>query len=296
MSRIFHQAQLQDLLKEGEGSLPLRDKARIRSAAGPGAGNWLEARPVTQAMTMSNPAIGTAFRWRFGLPLSHDPSLRCLCGQPVDALGDHFQLCNLGGHRQFRHDGCRRIVASLCRLVGTVQEERHMHTIGTVPPEMANHRIDIVMDDGYNRSPTLYNMADVTFTHPVSTNQAKLTRYSRIDGAAAQEAVARKMRKYDQVARAMGISFSPLAVETFGRWSSKALWYIRDKAASCALTWDGKVNQRQKALILQRWWRSISCVCQKMNSLLLNQKLALAKSFSSQSGTPPGLVNTYIWD
>ena len=31
-------------------------------------------------------------------------------------------------------------------------------------------------------------------------------------------------------------------------------------------------------------------------SLLLNQKLALAKSFSSQSGTPPGLVNTYIWD
>ncbi|CAM9349313.1 unnamed protein product, partial [Heterosigma akashiwo] len=178
MSRIFHQALLQDLLKEGEGSLPLRDKARIRSAAGPGAGNWLEARPVTQAMTMSNPAIGTAFRWRFGLPLSHDPSLRCLCGQPVDALGDHFQLCNLGGHRQFRHDGCRRIVASLCRLVGTVQEERHMHTIGTVPPEMANHRIDIVMDDGYNRSPTLYNMADVTFTHPVSTNQAKLTRYS----------------------------------------------------------------------------------------------------------------------
>mmetsp|Transcript_49736 Transcript_49736/g.112903 ORF Transcript_49736/g.112903 Transcript_49736/m.112903 type:complete len:81 (+) Transcript_49736:802-1044(+) len=74
------------------------------------------------------------------------------------------------------------------------------------------------------------------------------------------------------------------------------VWYIRDKAASCALTWDGKVNQRQKTLILQRWWRSISCVCQKMNSLLLNQKLALAKSFSSQSGTPPGLVNTYIWD
>jgi len=44
---------------------------------------------------------------------------------------------------------------------------------------MANHRIDIVMDDGYNRSTTLYNMADVTFTHLVSTNQAKLTRYSQ---------------------------------------------------------------------------------------------------------------------
>ena len=97
-------------------------------------------------------------------------------------------------------------------------------------------------------------MADVTFTHLVSTNQAKLTRYSRIDGGAAQEAVARKMRYYEQVARSLGISFSPLAVETFGRWSSKALWYIiRDKPASCALTWDGKVDRRQKALILQRW-------------------------------------------
>ena len=79
-------------------------------------------------------------------------------------------------------------------------------------------------------------MADVTFTHPVSINQAKLTRHSRFDGAAAQKAVARKMRKYEQVARSMGISFSPLAVETFGRWSSKALWYIRDKAASLALS------------------------------------------------------------
>mmetsp|Transcript_49733 Transcript_49733/g.112897 ORF Transcript_49733/g.112897 Transcript_49733/m.112897 type:complete len:118 (+) Transcript_49733:386-739(+) len=86
-------------------------------------------------------------------------------------------------------------VTTCCRLVGTVQEERYMHTNGNVPPEMASHRIDIVMDDGYNRSPTLCNMADVTFTHPVSTNQAKLTRYSRIDGAAAQEAAARKMRK-----------------------------------------------------------------------------------------------------
>ena len=102
-----------------------------------------------------------------------------------------------------------------------------MHTIGTVPPEMANHRTDIAMDDGYNRSTTLYNnniyMADVTFNHPVSTNQAKLIRYSRIDGAAAQEAVTRKIRKYEQVARSLGVSFSPLAVETFGRWSSKAL-------------------------------------------------------------------------
>ncbi|CAM9112659.1 unnamed protein product, partial [Heterosigma akashiwo] len=104
-----------------------------------------------------------------------------LCGQPVDGLGDHFHSCNLGGHsRQFRPDGCRRIVASYCRLVGTVQAEHYMHTIGNVPPEMANHRIDIIaMDDGYNRSTTLYNMADVTFTHPVSTNQAKLTRYSQ---------------------------------------------------------------------------------------------------------------------
>ena len=74
----------------------------------------------------------------------------------MDALGDHFQLCNLGGHRQFRRDGLCKSVASICHLVGTVQEGCHLHTIGPVPPEMANLRMDIVMDDGYNRSITLY--------------------------------------------------------------------------------------------------------------------------------------------
>jgi len=51
-------------------------------------------------------------------------------------------------------------VASFYRLVGTVQEERHLHTIGNVPPGMANLRMDIVMGDAYTRSTTQY----VTFS------------------------------------------------------------------------------------------------------------------------------------
>ena len=104
-------------------------------------------------------------------------------------------------------------MASCCRLVGTVQEERYMHTIGNVPPEMANHRMDIVMGDCYNRSTALYNMAGVTFTHLVSTNQAKLTRYYTAVLTAPQlrrRSRGRCASKYEQVARSIGI------------WSSKA--------------------------------------------------------------------------
>ena len=71
----------------------------------------------------------------------------------VDKLGDHFQSCNLGGNRQIFHNGLRKSVALICRLVGTMQEERHLHTIGPLPPEMVNLRMDIVMDD---------DVADVT--------------------------------------------------------------------------------------------------------------------------------------
>ena len=69
----------------------------------------------------------------------------------------------------------------------------------------------------------------------MSTNQAKLTRYSRIDGAACQEAVARKMRKYKQVARSLGISFSPLAVEGGDFWQMEQQGLMVHHRQSCLL-------------------------------------------------------------
>ena len=74
-------------------------------------------------------------------------------------------------------------------------------------------------------------MADVTITHPVSSNQAKLNRTSRLEGAAAQDAEAAKQRRYRRASRSLGMPFFPIAVESFGRWGKSALWCIRDKAA-----------------------------------------------------------------
>ena len=77
---------------------------------------------------------------------------------------------------------------SLFRQVAVVQEERYASTIGPVHPGDAGLRLDTVADDGHTRSSTTYFMADVTITHPVSSNQAKLNKTSRFDGAAAQNA------------------------------------------------------------------------------------------------------------
>ncbi|CAM9671150.1 unnamed protein product [Heterosigma akashiwo] len=132
MSKHFYEALL---VKKGPGPLSLRDKARIRSCAGPGAGNWLEARPVCQAMTLSNPAISTAFRWRFGLALVHDTSLRCACSERIDREGYHFQRCLIGGHHITRHHALRGATASLVRQVAVVQEERYASTSTRFTPE-----------------------------------------------------------------------------------------------------------------------------------------------------------------
>mmetsp|Transcript_3971 Transcript_3971/g.6792 ORF Transcript_3971/g.6792 Transcript_3971/m.6792 type:complete len:250 (+) Transcript_3971:150-899(+) len=249
-------------------------------------------------MTLSNPAISIAFRWRFGLALVHDPSLRCACGKQIDREGDHFQRCMVGGHHVTRHHALRGATASLFRHVAVIQEERHASSIGTVHPEDAGLRLDIVADDGHTRSSTTYFMADVTITHPVSSNQAKLNRTSRIDGAAAQDAEANKQRTYSRASRSLAMPFFPIAVESFGRWGKSALWCIRDKAATLAINWEGKVNKRQKALILQRWWRTLSCVNAKMNSYLILQKLRLAVAHTAtmRGGTPPAPINTNCWD
>mmetsp|Transcript_21039 Transcript_21039/g.33744 ORF Transcript_21039/g.33744 Transcript_21039/m.33744 type:complete len:157 (-) Transcript_21039:45-515(-) len=139
-----------------------------------------------------------------------------------DGLGDHFQSCrHLGAIcMQVHRDGLPKSVVSICRLVGTVQG--HLRIIGPVPPDTVNLLMGIVLDDDCcKRSTTQYNMADVTSSHPVTNNQAKLTRSSRFDGSAAQVSVAMKQHKYDQIARSPGIPFFPLAVETFGRWSRR---------------------------------------------------------------------------
>mmetsp|Transcript_40472 Transcript_40472/g.90982 ORF Transcript_40472/g.90982 Transcript_40472/m.90982 type:complete len:99 (+) Transcript_40472:568-864(+) len=95
-------------------------------------------------------------------------------------------------------------------------------------------------------------MADVNITYPVSSNQAKLNRTSRLDGAAAQDAEAAKQRTYRRASRSLlGMPFFPIAVESFGRWGKSALCCIREKAATLAMNWwKGKANKCQKALIL----------------------------------------------
>mmetsp|Transcript_40469 Transcript_40469/g.90969 ORF Transcript_40469/g.90969 Transcript_40469/m.90969 type:complete len:170 (+) Transcript_40469:187-696(+) len=127
---------------------------------------------VRPCMSLSNPAISVAFRWRFGLALVHDPSLRCACGEQIESEGGHFQRCLVGGHHITRHHALHGATASLFRQVAVVQEERYASSIGPVHPGDTGLRLDIVADDGHTCSSTTHFMADVTITHPVSSNQA----------------------------------------------------------------------------------------------------------------------------
>ena len=72
------------------------DRALLRSAFGPGAGQWLATLPVSLQTRMRPELFQTALRRRFRLPL-HLGTRFCTarrCGMPLDRNGDHLASCS----------------------------------------------------------------------------------------------------------------------------------------------------------------------------------------------------------
>ena len=70
---------------------------------------------------------------------------------------------------------------------------------------------------------------DVTITHP---GGHLLPRASQHVGAALECAAKVKHSKYDRPAAEAGVTFTPLAGETFGHWSAEAVAAVRNAASA----------------------------------------------------------------
>ena len=86
-----YSARFSEVLREA-GSVV--SQARIRSGAGAGAGQWLEATPIIPSLRFRAPLFVTALRVRLGLP---HPCLAnyvaCASGHPLDPLGIQLLRC-----------------------------------------------------------------------------------------------------------------------------------------------------------------------------------------------------------
>ncbi len=126
------QRELHALFTAGEvanvlASVPPRSAAHLRAAAGRGAGAFLCAVPSFPALTLSSAEWPVAARSRLQVPLLPDGlPLKCaavvnggLCGAPLDAYGDHPDLClGSSGARTQRSIAVELFVLRCCERAG----------------------------------------------------------------------------------------------------------------------------------------------------------------------------------
>lgn len=290
-------------------SLPPAARARLRSCGGAGAGAWLLAAPTATATrftdlefkvcsrlrlraSLSQGAQGDRCRnQRSGSPTEEDApgTAGAECRQALDADGFHALTCKVGGLVIRRHHAIRDVFAWIGRAAGFVSATEVHEPAWT--RAWTNARGEVVVEQarldcrfsGPPADPLVYG--DVVVTHPESS--AWLHTAADGDGAAAAGAADGKHRRYPAWALPGG-RLVPLSVETFGRWGTEALDFLRgavdavaelDPQVAAAGHW-GKVG------LLNAWHARLSVALQKGNAACILQagRVRGSADFRADSG------------
>ena len=222
-------------------------KTRLLSASGPTAGTSFVALLSTPRVNYTDMRWSEAVRWRLAVP-SPGPASTCqnsrsngdLCGELLDATGNHAVSCDPGPLRTFRHNDLSDIYAEILEEVGAVVRQE------AFVPEFSTAK-EAWLDVWAYGLPELSDLLlDLTVRHPSAS------RYQ--PGAArqqcytAEEAAREKEAKY---AAAGGRSVWPIAHGTWGRLGSLA----EELLAKCAGIAARRAHRRGRAPgnPLRRW-------------------------------------------
>ena len=245
------------------------DQGVVWSGGGKSAGDFLlppvsvDAREDAPALTMTDDDFLVSVRARLllanaaFLSARHAPATipasqcnhtyaatpgepRKVCGQRLDAYGEHAELCNVGGGPMRWHNAIRDWLAQWVQRVGgtpALTEQRVPQWDRAVPQQGDEH-----VDDERTKRPDARQGAaylDVTFTdtrgvrtyvdvvvaNAMTTNSGERKLRASEPGRAVRLACARKRRRYDPQ-KLPGCSLIPFAVEAAGRVSEDALALI----------------------------------------------------------------------
>ena len=266
LSDIIHNMSYQTLIS----SASERDLIRLQSCSGTGAGAFLSALPYERGSSFSNAEIDLALRFRLGLPL---PGLshQCVCATTPDEIGDHYMCCNFGGDLQVRHDWIKQVFSSILKSAGSsVQCEVPISAFDPNQPSLVNRRFDLLARTGAH-SPL---SADVSIVHPTPCSAASRRTYSRQAGTAARIREELKSNAYTGISRRLGMVFTPLIFESFGRCGTKCERFLKTLARHVASreSFSGTASPHTSALLLHSWRRRISCALQKANARIFQMR------------------------
>lgn len=192
------------------------DRARLRAAAQPHSGAWLNAFPVSSiGMLLDRDTLRTAVALRVGADVCAPH--HCRCGALMNARGLHALSCQLSAGRLPRHAALNDVIkrALLSAGMPSVLE----------PPGL--DRGDGRRPDGMTTFPFVEGKCllwDATCADTYATSV--ISKSAAHAGAAATAAEGRKRRRYAELGRRY--RFQPVAVETCGVFGQSTLSFLKE--------------------------------------------------------------------
>jgi hypothetical protein len=231
--------------------------ATLRSAGGPGAGDWL-LTPTEHLVPLANDQFRVATRLRIALPqrdnkhtcpnICHRTTERGTCNTLMEDTLTHLLICEKGNLVTRRHDAMRDCwQALIATSVGTTPlAEQLVPTVARAPNGSTEHtrRADLVIPTA--GAPTYL---DIVVPSPLAPSWMLRLHTPQVNGAAAANAERYKHANYHPT------PVVPLATEALGRHGQEALTFLqtlRHTAANRGTSFNTAHALQALALTLQR--------------------------------------------
>jgi hypothetical protein len=210
-----------------EPTLSVEAKALLVSNSAQWASMWLVTVPADSKpwLRLSDELFRIAMHLRLGLKITA-PDIPCVCGREpsLQAKPWHPLSCDSNsGLWSARHDGVKQIIASLMTAAGASV------LIEPTPGQMRRgfsdgRRPDLLIHMGHRTI-----LADVTVKHPLAPSYVPVLSQTPLGVAREGERI--KNRLYAAEARAMGMEFIPISIETTGGWGPAAVELVKAVAS-----------------------------------------------------------------
>jgi len=255
--RCFSEAVDKQAFANLLAAAPLRDKARLLSVSGRGAGAWLGAIPSEALGYVLTPAEFTVLiKWWCGMDVFGSVFACPGCGAAMDKAGYHALTCRRMGGFGVRHNALRELFLHFLSQADIPAEREAPSLL----PGTAARPADIFVPNFAGNKPACLDFA---VTH---TLQPNILQCASVCGgaAAAQYEVAVKENKFGAQCEAAGLILVPMVVEVFGRWGERAQEGFALVAKACASRASEKVRAAGGHIR-----RSLSVGLQRLNARIL---------------------------
>ena len=236
----------------------LRDKARLLSVSGAGAGAWLGVIPSDALGYVFSPReFSVLLQWWCGMNVYAAVFACPGCGAAMDLAGYHALTCRHMGSFGVRHNALREVFMQFLAQGGVKDAAREAPSL---LPGTAARPADIFIP---NYAATRAACLDFAVTH--TQQPSILDRASVCAGAAAERyEVAVKDMKFSAACEAAGLLLVPMVVEVFGTWGAKSAEAFQLITKACA----NKASETGVAAGAHIR-RSLSVTLQRLNARIL---------------------------